>query len=92
MNARKTAVQPRAGRQRLAGLVVNEQPRVARAEVDALRATLHNCVRHGPSSQNRADHPAFDLFLAGRVAWVAQHDPVRGARLHSQLDAVDWTR
>ena len=92
LNPRKTGVMPRAGRQTLGGLVVNEQPRVARAEVDVLRATLHNCRRHGPSSQNRQEHPAFREHLRGRIAWVAQHDPVRGARLQAEHDAVDWER
>lgn len=92
LNARKTGVMPRAGRQRLAGLVVNDRPRVARQEVDVLRAILHNCRRHGPSSQNRDDLPAWEEHLRGRIAWVAQHDPVRGERLRAVHDAVDWSR
>ncbi|PKH37806.1 Reverse transcriptase (RNA-dependent DNA polymerase) [Nocardioides alpinus] len=92
LNARKTGVMPRAGRQRLAGLVVNDEPRVARGEVDLLRAILHNCRTHGPSSQNRDDVPAWEEHLRGRIAWVAQHDPVRGARLRAVHDAVDWSR
>ena len=92
LNARKTAVMPRAGRQRLAGLVVNDGPRVSRGEVDLLRAILHNCHRHGPSTQNRDDVPAFEEHLRGRIAWVAQHDPARGARLLAVHRAVDWSR
>ncbi len=92
LNPRKTGVMPRAGRQQLGGLVVNESPKVARREVDLLRAVLHNCLRHGPSTQNREDHPAFEEHLRGRIAWVAQHDPVRGARLRATHDAIDWSR
>jgi hypothetical protein len=92
LNPGKTGVMPRAGRQTLGGLVVNQQPRVARVEVDVLRAILHNCRRHGPSTQNRGEHPAFREHLRGRIAWVAQHDPVRGARLQAEHDAVDWER
>lgn len=92
LNTRKTGVMPRAGRQRLAGLVVNDRPRVARDQVDVLRAILHNCHRYGPSSQNRDDVPAWEDHLRGRIAWVAQHDPVRGARLLAVHDAVDWSR
>ena len=92
VNDRKTAVLPRAGRQVLAGLVVNERPHVSRAEVDLLRAVLHNCVRHGPSSQDRAGVPDFRGHLVGRVAWVAQHDPARGERLRAVLDEIDWSR
>jgi RNA-directed DNA polymerase len=92
LNARKTGVLPRAGRQTLGGLVVNERPRVARDEVDRLRAILHNCQRYGPHTQNRDGVPAFEQHLRGRIAWVAQHDPVRGARLIAQHDAIDWSR
>lgn len=92
LNARKTGVMPRGGRQRLGGLVVNERPRVAREEVDLLRAILHNCRRHGPSTQNRAGVPAFEQHLRGRIAWVAQHDPARGARLLAEHAAIDWSR
>lgn len=38
LNPRKLAVLPASGRQTLGGLVVNERPRVARREVDLLRA------------------------------------------------------
>lgn len=92
LNPRKTAVMPRAGRQVLGGLVVNDRPRVTRAEVDLLRAVLHNCRRSGPSTQNRTGHHAFREHLRGRVAWVAQHDPVRGARLLRAWEDVDWSR
>ncbi|MCP3420774.1 reverse transcriptase family protein [Nocardioides pinisoli] len=92
LNPRKTGVMPRAGRQVLGGLVVNERPRVARREVDLLKAILHNCHRFGPSTQNRHDVPAFEEHLRGRIAWVAQHDPVRGERLQAVHDAIDWSR
>lgn len=92
VHPRKTAVMPRRDRQRLGGLVVNDVPRVSRAEVDRLRAILHNCRRHGPASQNRDDHPAFADHLRGRIAWVGHHDPVRGARLLATYDAIDWQR
>ncbi len=92
LNPRKTGVMLHGGRQALGGLVVNERPRVPREEVDRLRAILHNCLRHGPSTQNREEHPAFAEHLRGRITWVAQHDPVRGARLLAQHDAIDWTR
>jgi len=92
LNPRKTGVMPRGGRQMLGGLVVNERPRVARGEVDLLRAILHNCRVHGPSSQNRAGVPAFEEHLLGRISWVAQHDPVRGARLLAEHRAIDWSR
>ena len=92
VNERKTGVMPRGGRQVLGSLVVNDRPRVRRGEVDALRAVLHNCVRHGPSTQDREDREDFRGHLTGRVVWVAQHDPARGARLRAALERIDWTR
>jgi RNA-directed DNA polymerase len=92
LNQRKTAVQLSGGRQVLGGLVVNQRPKVSRAEVDRLKAVLHNCVRQGPSTQNREGRSDFRLYLIGRVGWVAQHDPVRGERLRGQLDRIDWSR
>ncbi|HET6561078.1 MAG TPA: reverse transcriptase family protein [Marmoricola sp.] len=92
LNARKTSVRRPHDRQALGGLVVNEAARVSRAEVDRLRAVLHNCARHGPSTQNRHDLPHFEEHLRGRIAWVAQHDAVRGARLRAQFEAIDWDR
>ena len=92
LNPRKTGVMPRAGRQSLGGLVVNERPRVSRQHVDQLKAILHNCRTHGPSTQNRDDVPAFEDHLRGRIAWVAQHDRLRGARLQAMHDEIDWSR
>lgn len=92
LNTRKTHVMPHSGRQTLGGLVVNERPRVARKEVDRLRAILHNCERHGPSTQNRDGVRDYEQHLRGRIAWVSHHDPARGARLQTVHDVIDWSR
>lgn len=60
--------------------------------MDVLRAIIHNCRLHGPSSQNREGHAAFSEHLRGPISWVAQHDPARGARLLADYDAINWTR
>ncbi len=92
VNAAKTRVMPRAQRQHLAGVVVNERPNVPRVEFDRLKATLTNCVRLGPSTQNREGVPDLRSHLQGRVAWVASLNPARGARLQALLERIDWTR
>lgn len=76
--------------QRLAGLVVNVRPRPSRAHFDRLKATLHNCVRHGAGSQNRRGLPDFRAHLSGRVSWFEQQDPARGAKLRGLFRQVDW--
>jgi hypothetical protein len=54
VNPAKTSVKRRGQRQRLAGLVINERPKIARLEYELLKATLHNAVRLGPERQNRS--------------------------------------
>jgi hypothetical protein len=80
-----------AERQRLGGLVVNERPRPSRAEFDRLKATLTNCVRHGPLEQNRDGHADYRAHLQGRVAWFEHADPARGARLRALLERISWS-
>ncbi len=90
-NLRKTRVLRSSARQRLVGLTINARPNVARHERDRLEAILTNCVRHGPATQNRANHPDFRAHLEGRVAWVGSVNPRHEARLRALLDAVDWS-
>jgi hypothetical protein len=90
LNAAKTRIMPRGGRQRVTGIVVNQHCNVARADFDVLKAILHNCVHHGPASQNRANLPDFRRHLDGRINWVEQINPPRGARLRLIFERIDW--
>jgi RNA-directed DNA polymerase len=90
VNTRKTRVMRRGVRQRVAGVVLNDRPNVARDEYDALKATLHNCARLGPVGQNHANHPDFRAHLTGRVAHIASINPDRGRRLRAILDRIAW--
>jgi hypothetical protein len=90
IHGRKTCVMHRGVRQQLAGVVVNVRPNVPRREYDVLRAVLHNCRRHGPTSQNRAGHADFRGHLAGRIAYVAMLHPQRGRRLWEAFEQVRW--
>jgi RNA-directed DNA polymerase len=92
VNHRKTRVMRRGVRQSVTGVVVNERLSVPRDAFDRLKATLHNCVRSGPASQNRAAHPDFRAHLAGRIAFVASVHAERGARLAEVFERIDWTR
>ena len=51
--------------QRITGIVVNGKLAAPRAEVERLRAVLHNCRRYGTTSQNRDDHPDFPALVLG---------------------------
>lgn len=77
-------------RQRLAGLVVNDRPQVARSDYDNLRALLHNARRHGASSQNHDDHPDFRAHVYGLIAWVGATGEARRRRLLDIAGSIDW--
>lgn len=87
---RKTRAMRQAGRQELTGLVVNAHPAVRRVDFDRLRATLHNCVRFGPRSQNRDGRADFRDHIEGAIAWVGQVQPTRGAKLRELAQRIDW--
>jgi hypothetical protein len=90
LNDAKTRIMPRATRQRVTGIVVNEHCNIGRAAFDTLKAVLHNCVRTGPAAQNRASVPDFRRHLDGRVAWVEQVNPPRGAKLRRLFEQIEW--
>jgi len=76
--------------QRAGGVVLNVRPNLRRREREQLEAVLHNCVRHGPSTQDRGGHPDFRAHLQGRVAHARQFD--RSGRLQQLFAAIDWAR
>ncbi len=90
LNTRKTRMMREGVRQQVTGIVVNAHPNVPRAEFDLLKATLTNCLRHGPASQNREGRPDFRAWLAGKVSYVAMVNPARGAKLRRLLDDIAW--
>ncbi len=92
LNPAKTRVQRHTARQQVTGLVVNTGLGVPREVEDRLRAVLHDAARRGPQVANRAAVPDFRAHLEGRVSWVEAVNPVRGARLRRQLDAVSWSQ
>lgn len=90
INTRKTRMMRAGTRQQVTGIVVNRHPNVARQEFDNLKATLTNCVRHGPASQNRDGRANFQAYLRGRVAYVAMVNQGRGQRLKQLMEKIRW--
>ena len=90
INHRKTRLVTAAQRQRLTGIVINAHPNPPRSEFDRLRATLFNCVRYGPQSQNRDARTDFAAYLAGKLAYVTQLNPNKAVRLHRLWRQIDW--
>ncbi|MEZ5940717.1 MAG: reverse transcriptase family protein [Planctomycetaceae bacterium] len=91
-NRSKRRVVRNSQRQVVAGVVVNERTNVARKDYDLLKAILHNCMREGPSSQNRKKLENFAEHLRGRIAHVSQLNPERGAKLLETFFRIDWNR
>jgi hypothetical protein len=90
LHRRKTRIMRASARQHVGGLVVNAGVHCPRRERELLEATLFNCVRHGPRTQDRDGHADFRAHLAGRISWVAQHHPVHAARLRELFAAIAW--
>jgi retron-type reverse transcriptase len=87
---RKTRIMHGGVRQYLAGLIANQHMNVMRPDFDCLKAILTNCIRHGPTSQNRAAHPDFRAHLQGRIAFVESINPARGQRLRTLFENIQW--
>ena len=85
VNTRKTRIMRRGVCQRIAGVVVNETLNVSRRDYEALKATIHNCVLHGPSAQNRSCVGDFRSHLLGRIAHVGSLHPERGRSLREEF-------
>ena len=90
VNARKTRIMRRGVRQRVAGVVINTTPNVSREEYDTLKATLYNCLKHGPNGQNRHGLADFRAHLLGKVAHVGSLHLDRGRRLRAMFDRIAW--
>jgi len=86
----KTHIATRSQRQQVTGIVVNEHLNVSRVTYDLLKATLHNAVKNGWQSENRHHHPAFKAHLDGRITWVENLNPHRGAKLRRLFDRIKW--
>ena len=90
INHHKTKIQFASQRQTATGIVLNQHPNVNRRDYDRLKAVLFNCVKHGPSSQNRNGLANFKQHLSGRINWVAQVNPSRAKKLQVLLEQIDW--
>ena len=87
---RKTRIMRQSVRQHLAGLVTNRRVNVRRRDFDLLKATLTNCARLGPESQNREAHAHFRAHLEGRVAFVESIHRERAKKLREILARIEW--
>lgn len=87
---RKTRIMRQGVRQRLAGVIINRHANILRRDFDLLKATLANCARQGPQTQNRAAHPQFRQHLLGRISFVEMVNPRKGMRLRTTFEQIQW--
>lgn len=90
VNTRKTRVMPQSVQQKVTGIVMNQRPNIPRADFDRLKATLNNCVRHGPQSQNHAQHENLKAHLKGKIAYVQMLNAERAYKLRLLFDKISW--
>lgn len=89
VNEFKTRVQRPGTRQTVTGIVVNARPGVPRQTVRRLRAILHRARTEGLGAQNREDHPHFEAWVRGMVAYVAMVNPGQAEPLREALAQLD---
>ena len=90
IRARKTRTMHSGTRQQVSGIVLNRRPNIPRAQYDALRATLYNCRRQGPATQNLTHHPHFREHLLGRIQYWSSICPERAHKLMTLFDEIVW--
>ena len=88
VNEPKTRVLKRAARQEVTGIVVNQRPGVPRPLYKRLRAILHRAQHEGLAAQNRDNHPHFESWLRGMVAYVSMVNEKQGRALAEDLARV----
>lgn len=88
VNEKKTRVQRPNSQQTVTGIVVNQHPNIPRDVVRRLRAILHHAKTEGLAAQNRENHPYFDGWVVGMIAYVKMVNPARGAQLRAAYDAL----
>jgi hypothetical protein len=68
--------------------VVNQRANLRRADLEILEATLVNCARSGPESQNRRAVPDFRAHLEGRIGFVEMVNRAKEGRLSALFEQI----
>ena len=90
MNFHKSRLMRSSQRQTAVGMVLNERLNLVRKDYDSLKATLFNCVKHGPDSQNREGNAEFREHLNGRVMWVEAINAKKAIKLRQLFEQIQW--
>jgi RNA-directed DNA polymerase len=88
VNEAKTRVQRSGGAQTVTGVIVNERAGVPRKIVRRLRAILHRAKFEGLKAQNRENHPRFEEWVQGMIAYVSSINPEQAKPLREAFEAL----
>ena len=90
LNFHKTRIMHQHQRQKAGGVVLNSHLNFDRRDFDRLRATLFNCIKHGPASQNVSNRYDFRQHLRGKIAWVQTINPEKAKKLWKLFEQIDF--
>ncbi len=88
VNEKKTRVQRPNAQQTVTGIVVNQHPNIPRDTVRRIRAILHRAKTGGLAAQNHEQHPYFESWVGGMIAYIKMVNPSRGLELKTAFDAL----
>jgi retron-type reverse transcriptase len=88
INQKKTRVLRRSNAQSVTGLIVNDRPGANRKHIRRIRSILHRAQYEGLAAQNRENHPNFNSWLAGHIAYISMARPEVGRKFREQFDAI----
>ena len=61
---------------------------VPRETIRRIRAILHRAKHDGLAAQNRENHPHFENWLRGMIAYIEMVNPEKGSQLRQAFDAL----
>jgi len=88
VNEKKTRVLRQSAAQNVTGIIVNRRLGVPRDEVRRLRAILHRAGKEGLAAQNRENHPHFEMWVEGMLAYISMVNPTQAAPLRTAFEAL----
>jgi retron-type reverse transcriptase len=88
VNEKKTRVLRPSTAQLVTGVVVNERPGIRRKTVRRLRAIIHRAKHEGLAAQNRENHPRFEAWVRGMIAYIGMVNPTQAEPLQAAFDSL----
>ena len=88
VNEKKTRVLRQSAAQNVTGIIVNRRLGVPRDEVRRLRAILHRAGKEGLAAQNSENHPHFEMWVEGMLAYISMVNPTQAAPLRTAFEAL----